>query len=80
MCFCREWSLLCKVFVTTGNVRQRADVFSGGSYASTSDPRVNFGLGQRDCRTMIFAPLKRQVDHPYPYHGRGTSFSAGLIS
>jgi enediyne biosynthesis protein E4 len=34
-----------KVFVTTGNVRQRADVFSGGSYASTSDPRVHFGLG-----------------------------------
>ena len=34
-----------KVFVTTGTVRQRADVFSGGSYASTSDPRVHFGLG-----------------------------------
>lgn len=34
-----------KVFVTTGNIRQRADVFSGGSYASTSDPRVHFGLG-----------------------------------
>ena len=28
-----------------GNVRQRADVFSGGSYASISDPRVHFGLG-----------------------------------
>jgi hypothetical protein len=26
-------------------VRQRADVFSGGSYASSSDPRVHFGLG-----------------------------------
>jgi hypothetical protein len=34
-----------KVFVTTGGVRQRADVFSGGSYASSSDPRVHFGLG-----------------------------------
>ena len=34
-----------KVFVTTGGVRQRADVFSGGSYASTSDPRVHFGVG-----------------------------------
>jgi hypothetical protein len=34
-----------KVFVTTGRVRQRADVFSGGSYASTSDPRIHFGLG-----------------------------------
>src|SRR5450631_1324648 len=34
-----------KVFVTTGGVRQRADVFSGGSYGSNSDPRVHFGLG-----------------------------------
>lgn len=34
-----------KVFVTTGTVRQRADVFSGGSYGSNSDPRVHFGLG-----------------------------------
>jgi len=34
-----------KVFVTTGNVRQRADVFSGGSYGSSSDFRLHFGLG-----------------------------------
>src|SRR5438876_202867 len=34
-----------KVFVTTGQVRQRADVFSGGSYSSSSDLRVHFGLG-----------------------------------
>ena len=34
-----------KVFVTTGKIRQRADVFSGGSYGSSSDPRVHFGLG-----------------------------------
>jgi hypothetical protein len=34
-----------KVFVTAGGVRQRADVFSGGSYASSSDQRVHFGLG-----------------------------------
>jgi enediyne biosynthesis protein E4 len=34
-----------KVFVTAGGVRQRADVFRGGSYASSSDPRVHFGLG-----------------------------------
>jgi hypothetical protein len=31
--------------VTTGNVRQRGDVFSGGSYASSSDQRLHFGLG-----------------------------------
>jgi len=35
-----------KVFLTAGGFRQRGDVFSGGSYASSSDPRVHFGLGQ----------------------------------
>jgi enediyne biosynthesis protein E4 len=38
-------SIGAKVFVTTGPVRQRADVFSGGSYGSSSDQRVHFGLG-----------------------------------
>jgi hypothetical protein len=33
------------VFLTTGGVRQRGDVFSGGSYASSSDQRLHFGLG-----------------------------------
>jgi hypothetical protein len=31
--------------VTAGGVRQRGDVFSGGSYASSSDQRLHFGLG-----------------------------------
>jgi enediyne biosynthesis protein E4 len=34
-----------KVFLTSRGVRQRADVLSGGSYGSSSDPRVHFGLG-----------------------------------
>src|SRR5262249_35150960 len=34
-----------KVFLTAGGVRQRAEVFSGASYGSSSDPRVHFGLG-----------------------------------
>jgi hypothetical protein len=34
-----------KVFVTTGSIRQRGDVFSGGSYGSSSDQRLHFGLG-----------------------------------
>jgi enediyne biosynthesis protein E4 len=37
-----------KVFVTTGKIRQRADVFSGGGYGSNSDPRLHFGLGKFD--------------------------------
>lgn len=34
-----------KVFLTAGGVRQRMDIFSGGTYQSSSDPRVHFGLG-----------------------------------
>jgi hypothetical protein len=34
-----------KVFLTAGGIRQRADVFSGGSYGSSSDQRLHFGLG-----------------------------------
>jgi len=33
------------VYLTANNMRQRGDVVSGGSYASTSDPRLHFGLG-----------------------------------
>jgi hypothetical protein len=33
------------VFLTAGGFRQRADVTSGGSYGSSSDSRVHFGLG-----------------------------------
>ncbi|MHB1022939.1 MAG: CRTAC1 family protein [Acidobacteriaceae bacterium] len=33
------------VYVTANGTRQRADVYSGGSFASTSDPRPHFGLG-----------------------------------
>lgn len=33
------------IFVTTGKITQRGDVLSGGSFASSNDPRVHFGLG-----------------------------------
>jgi hypothetical protein len=33
------------VYLTANKIRQRGDVISGGSYASTSDPRLQFGLG-----------------------------------
>lgn len=35
-----------KVFLTAGGIRQRADVYSGGSYGSSSDQRLHFGLGK----------------------------------
>jgi len=37
-----------KVFMTRGAIRQRADIFSGGSYGSSSDQRAHFGLGRSD--------------------------------
>ncbi|WP_263368321.1 CRTAC1 family protein [Edaphobacter bradus] len=33
------------VYLTAGGKKQRGDVISGGSYASTHDPRLHFGLG-----------------------------------
>ncbi len=33
------------VYLTAGGMRQRADVISGGSYSSSSDLRLHFGLG-----------------------------------
>jgi len=33
------------VYLTAGGQRQRGDIVSGGSYASTHDPRLHFGLG-----------------------------------
>ena len=33
------------VYLSAGKIRQRADVISGGSFASSNDPRVHFGLG-----------------------------------
>ncbi|MFC5862325.1 CRTAC1 family protein [Acidicapsa dinghuensis] len=33
------------VYLSANGMRQRQDVLSGGSYSSTNDPRVHFGLG-----------------------------------
>jgi hypothetical protein len=33
------------VYLTAGGMRQRGDVLSGGSYLSSNDLRVHFGLG-----------------------------------
>jgi enediyne biosynthesis protein E4 len=34
------------VYLIAGGIRQRSDVLSGGSFASSNDQRVHFGLGQ----------------------------------
>ena len=36
------------VYLTAGGMRQRGDVLSGGSFVSSNDPRVHFGLGDAD--------------------------------
>ena len=61
-----------KIFLTTGAVRQRADVFSGGSYASSSDQRVHFGLGAatKVDKVEIYWPdgVKQEVSVPAVDH------------
>jgi enediyne biosynthesis protein E4 len=41
------------VFLTSGGIRQRGDVMSGGSYESSNDQRLHFGLGQATTPTTI---------------------------
>jgi hypothetical protein len=57
-----------QAFVTAGGFRQRADVFSGGSYASSSDQRLHFGLGTatRTDKVEIHWPsgVKEQITLP----------------
>jgi len=36
------------VYLTAGGIRRREDVLSGGSYLSSNDMRVHFGLGKAD--------------------------------
>jgi hypothetical protein len=36
------------VYLTAGGMRQRGDVLSGGSFVSSNDPRVHFGLADAD--------------------------------
>jgi enediyne biosynthesis protein E4 len=41
------------VYLTSSNQTQRGDVLSGGSFASSNDPRVHFGLGDAKAVTAI---------------------------
>jgi hypothetical protein len=41
------------VYLTAGGIRQRQDVLSGGSYLSSNDMRVHFGLGDSDKVTQV---------------------------
>ena len=41
------------VYLTAGGIRQRADVMSGGSYESSNDQRLHFGIGDAMAVTKI---------------------------
>jgi len=41
------------VYLTANKIRQRGDVVSGGSYESTNDPRVHFGLGSNTVVDLV---------------------------
>jgi hypothetical protein len=41
------------VYLTSGGIRQRGDVLSGGSYLSSNDPRVHFGLGDAGAVELV---------------------------
>src|SRR5712664_2498197 len=57
-----------KVFLTAGGVQHRADVFSGGSYASSSDPRVHFGLGEATRMEKLEIRWPSGVSEEIPIH------------
>ena len=41
------------VYLTADTIRQRGDILSGGSYLSSNDPRLHFGLGDATAVTSI---------------------------
>jgi hypothetical protein len=68
-----------KVYLTAGGVRQRADVFSGGSYGSSSDPRVHFGLGivSKVDKLEIYWPSGRKQEVVVPSVDRILTIAEG---
>ena len=46
------------MYVTANGLRQREDVLSGGSFASSNDQRVHFGLGPDK------GPIEVEIDWP----------------
>ena len=58
-----------KLFLKACGISQRADVFAGGSYASTSDPRLHFGVGT--CtgveKAEVHWPSGRKEEFAIPY-------------
>jgi hypothetical protein len=74
------------ITMVAGGMQQRGDVISGGSFASTSDPRIHFGLGSASKvdKLVIRWPsgLREQIAAPAldaittVVEGHGTALSA----
>ncbi len=57
------------VYLTAGGMRQRRDVFAGGSFASSSDKRLHFGLGPAAAvQDVEIHWANGAVEHIHPTH------------
>jgi len=54
------------VYLTANKIRQRGDVTSGGSYESSSDPRIHFGLGDATVITSVEVHWPSGVKERFP--------------
>ena len=57
------------IYVTAAGIRQRGDIFSGGSYASTSDMRPHFGLGSATTVDLIEVHWPDGLIETFPAEG-----------
>jgi hypothetical protein len=68
------------VYVTTGSIRQRGDVMSGGSFESSNDFRLHFGLGTATAvdKVEIRWPDGKQETIPLPGVDRIFAIEEGI--
>jgi hypothetical protein len=57
------------VYLTAGGVRQRADVLSGGSYESSNDQRLHFGIGDSTTVDKVEIHWPSGLVEPIPLPG-----------
>jgi hypothetical protein len=68
------------VYLTANKMRQRGDVLSGGSYASSSDPRPHFGIGEATAidEIEVHWPSGSTEHFPAPQIDRIVTLKEGL--
>ena len=67
------------LYLTANGMRQRADIFSGGSFASTSDMRPHFGIGSANNVNSLEVhwPSGTVEQYPVPYVDRIVTITEG---